>query len=163
MAKHIPSGKTYSGRYKPENPDKYVGDPTDIIYRSRPELVLMSRFDRDPNVLKWGSEENTIMYRCKLDGRLHRYIPDFVVLYRRKDGSTIKLLIEYKPKEQTLPPKRRPKQSDKSYLFEAARYTRNVSKWEAARRLAKQRGWLFQIYTEEHIGLDTKPPKKIKR
>lgn len=119
----------------------------------------MTRFDADPRVLKWGSEETPILYRCKLDGQIHRYYPDFIVLFKKKDGTEIKVLIEYKPEAQTVPPKRRPNQSEKSFLFEAARYTRNVSKWEAAGRAAKMKGWRFEIYTERHVGIADQPPK----
>ena len=32
---------TYKGFFKPKNPQKYNGDPTNIIYRSRWELKFM--------------------------------------------------------------------------------------------------------------------------
>ena len=41
---------TYQGRFKPKNPSKYMGDPTNIIYRSSWELRLMSYLDDHKNV-----------------------------------------------------------------------------------------------------------------
>lgn len=46
-----------SGRFYPKNPQKYSGDPNNIIYRSLLERNLMSYFDKNPNILKWASEE----------------------------------------------------------------------------------------------------------
>ena len=31
----------YKGPFRPRNPEKYKGDPTGIIYRSRWELMVM--------------------------------------------------------------------------------------------------------------------------
>ena len=45
----------YQGRFKPKNPTKYMGDPTNIIYRSGWELKLMSYLDTHVNVLQWSS------------------------------------------------------------------------------------------------------------
>ena len=63
----------YKGVFRPNNPEKYTGDPTSIIYRSRWELILMGTLDKHPDVLKWGSEEIIIPYRSPIDGRVHRY------------------------------------------------------------------------------------------
>ena len=48
---------TYKGYFKPKNPAKYKGNPTNIIYRSRWELKLMMHLDERSDVLSWGSEE----------------------------------------------------------------------------------------------------------
>ena len=71
--------KTYKGYFKPKNPKKYKGDPTNIIYRSSWECKLMIRLDEDPNVISWGSEEIIIPYRSPIDNKIHRYFVDFIV------------------------------------------------------------------------------------
>jgi hypothetical protein len=73
---------TTKGYFKPLNPNKYKGDTSNIVYRSRWEFVYMARLDKDPDVVWWQSEETIIPYRSPVDNRIHRYYPDFVV--RRK-------------------------------------------------------------------------------
>ena len=72
------SYKTKQGRFKPRNPGKYKGDPSNIIYRSSWEKKFMLWCDCNLNVLEWGSEEIVIPYRSPLDRRVHRYFPDFM-------------------------------------------------------------------------------------
>jgi hypothetical protein len=47
----------YKGKYKPQNPQKYKGDPTKIIYRSLWERKFMVYCDTNVNILQWASEE----------------------------------------------------------------------------------------------------------
>ena len=75
----------YQGKFRPRNPSKYLGDPLNIIYRSHWELKLMSYLDRHPHVMKWASEEVIIPYKSPIDGRMHRYFPDFYVEQINKD------------------------------------------------------------------------------
>ena len=42
--------------------------------------------DRNDKILEWGSEEIIIPYRSPLDGRVHRYFPDFYVKVKQSDG-----------------------------------------------------------------------------
>ena len=46
---------TYKGRYIPENPKKYKGDPTNIIYRSSWEKQMMIYFDNNEHIVEWQS------------------------------------------------------------------------------------------------------------
>ena len=69
--------KLHQGRFKPKNSAKYVGDPTNIIYRSSYELKFMKWCDINDNITEWGSEEVAIPYRSPIDNRIHRYFPDF--------------------------------------------------------------------------------------
>ena len=64
-----------------------------------------------------------------------------------KNGKTI--LAEIKPKKQTEPPKG--KRKTKGYINEAMTYVKNMNKWEAADSYAKDRGWSFQIWTEDTL------------
>ena len=71
----------YKGKYKPTNPQKYIGDPTIIIYRSLWERNCMIYFDGNPSILSWASEEVIVPYKSPIDGRWHRYFPDFVIKF----------------------------------------------------------------------------------
>ena len=57
----------YQGKFRPRNPSKYAGDPTNIIYRSHWELKLMSYLDKHTHVMKWSSEEVVIPYKSPID------------------------------------------------------------------------------------------------
>jgi hypothetical protein len=142
----------YSGIYKPRNPQKYIGDHTNIIYRSSWEAKLMDWLDRNPEIISWGSEELVIPYKSPVDGRWHRYFPDFIVKLRTKDGKMKTMIIEVKPKKQTKPPEPR-KRITKQYISEVTTWGVNDAKWKAAREYCLDRGWEFTLITEDHLGL----------
>ena len=95
---------SYRGKFKPKNPKKYLGNPTNIIYRSLLERRFMVYLDNTPAVLKWSSEEIIIPYVSPLDNRVHRYFPDFYMKYKNSTGLVVEDLIEVKPSRQTKPP-----------------------------------------------------------
>jgi hypothetical protein len=146
----------YQGRFKPKNPTKYMGDPTNIIYRSGWELKLMSYLDTHINVLQWSSEEVVIPYKSPIDGRRHRYFPDFYLEQINTNGIKEKILIEVKPKYQTIPPvvqTTKTKKPTKRYINEVKTWGINQAKWIAAEEFCKDRGWKFQIMHEDHLGI----------
>lgn len=146
----------YQGRFKPRNPEKYKGDPTNIIYRSGWELKLMSYLDKHPHVTKWCSEEIIIPYRSPIDGRMHRYFPDFYVEQINKEKRKEKVLIEVKPYAQTQPPKvqnTKRNKPTKRYLNEVKTWGINSAKWKAAEEFCKDRGYIFRIITENELGI----------
>ena len=148
----------YSGRFRPNNPKKYLGDPTNIIYRSLWELKLMTYLDKHPDVTQWGSEEVVIPYKSPIDGKWHRYFVDFIVKQINKQGIKETILIEVKPKSQTVPPEtfkaKTPKgRPSKKYLNEVMTWGVNQAKWEAANEYCKDRGWTFKIMHEDHLGI----------
>lgn len=140
------------GRFKPRHPEKYAGDPSNIIYRSSWELKLMMWLDAHPDVLKYSSEEISIRYISPIDGRYHRYFPDFLVKMRAADGKTQTLLIEVKPFKQTQEPKKK-KTITKAYLNEVATWGVNSAKWAAAEEYCLDRGWTFLKMTEKELGI----------
>ena len=142
----------YSGKFTPKNPQKYKGDPTNIIYRSSWELKLMMWFDTHPDVLEWSSEEIVIPYRSPIDGKVHRYFPDFYVRKRNKDGMVETIIVEVKPFAQTQEPKKQKKVS-KQYINEVKTWGINSYKWKAARDYCEDRKWKFQIITEKELGI----------
>lgn len=142
----------YSGRFKPSNPQKYLGDHRNIIYRSSWECRVMTWLDKNDDILQWGSEELIIPYKSPVDGRFHRYFPDFLVKVRTKDGKTKTMIIEVKPDRETKEPKPR-KRLTKQYLQEVATYGVNQAKWKAAQEYCLDRGWEFKVITEKHLGI----------
>lgn len=120
-------GKYYQGRFRPKNPKKYMGDPTNIIYRSGWEFKLMRYLDVHPKVIQWGSEELIIPYRSPIDGKVHRYFPDFIVKQINKNGIKETILIEVKPKAQTMPPNIANKNTAKGNI--SRKYINEVKTW----------------------------------
>ena len=142
----------YKGTFKPKNPDKYKGDPTKIIYRSRWELMVMQKLDAHPDVIQWSSEEVVIPYVSPIDNRYHRYFMDFYMKRKNKEGKIEEILIEVKPFAQTKPPMVQNKVS-RRYITEVQTWGVNSAKWKAAQEYCKDRGWQFQIITEKELGL----------
>jgi hypothetical protein len=144
--------KSKAGKYQIRNLAKYAGKHEHgiIKYRSRWEYHVMKMFDDNPNVISWANEPFPIMYLSPVDGIWHRYFPDFYVYLRKRDGSYVKGLIEVKPKMQTEMPRVRKRKSKRS-LIEAATYGVNEAKWAAATAFAHERGWFFQLMTEDDI------------
>jgi hypothetical protein len=141
---------SYSGRFRPSHTQKYKGDPTNIIYRSLWERKFMVWCDKNDNVLEWGSEEIVIPYISPVDGRVHRYYPDFYVRARTRGGGIEKFIIEVKPKSQTAPPKKQTRKT-KKYLTEVKTYAVNEAKWKAARDYCADRKMSFLILTEKEL------------
>lgn len=145
--------KTYKGRYSPKHPEKYKGDPTNIIYRSLWERKLMVYLDENKSVILWSSEEIAIPYRSPLDNRIHRYFPDFYVKAIDKEGRIVEQLLEVKPKKETAEPKKR-KRITRQYITEVTTWGKNQAKWKAAEEYCLDRGWQFKLITEDHLGLN---------
>lgn len=112
----------------------------------------MVYFDRNPNIIYWSSEEVVIPYKSPIDGKWHRYFPDFLIKTRKKDGTTETILIEVKPFKETQEPRKK-KRVTKQYLYEVRTYGINISKWEAAEEYCRDRKWKFMILTENELGL----------
>mgnify|MGYP003350912887 FL=1 len=137
-------------KFSPVFPEKYVGDPTNIIMRSSWETQFANWCDKNPSIVKWSSEETIVPYRCPTDNKIHRYFVDFKI-------TTVNCktyLVEVKPKQQTMPPVYPGKQTQK-YLTESVTFIKNQAKWKAATEFAKDRGWEFKIITEYELGLKT--------
>jgi len=141
----------YSGKFIPKYPQKYVGDYTNIIYRSSWEARVMSHLDKEPYIISWSSEELIIPYVSPIDGRHHRYFPDFLIKYKTKDDLLKTMLVEVKPFKQTNEPERK-KKITKQYIQEVTTWGVNQAKWHAAREFCLDRNWEFQIWTERELG-----------
>lgn len=101
-------------------------------------------FDSHPSVYKWGSEEISIPYVKPTDGRVHKYFPDFIVVYKDKEGNLIKELVEVKPmKESVL--------TERSSNYDKIAIAVNHAKWQAAEAFCAQNGMKFRVLTEQSI------------
>jgi hypothetical protein len=139
----MPKGHYYRGKYPVKNREKYDGDSSIVVYRSLWERQVFRWCDDTPEVTRWSSEETVIPYRCRSDGKTHRYFVDLKITF--VSGQTY--LIEIKPKKQTQEPKVKTRKT-RAYITEVLTYAKNISKWEAAREYCADRGWIFEVWTE---------------
>ena len=91
--------ETYKGRYRVQNPKKYRGNLSEVVYRSSWELKFMKWCDTNSSVLEWGSETTVIPYKSPVDNKIHRYFVDFYIklnifisVYRTHDAKKSDLL-----------------------------------------------------------------------
>ena len=136
------------GFFYPRNLDKFVGKENKAIYRSGLELEYFRILDKNPNVLKWGSEEVVVPYF--FENKWHKYYVDLFVVFKF-GGSTKKYFIELKPYSQTIEPKVNKRKKQMSMLYEAKQWAKNQAKWKAATDFAKKNGWEFHILTEKDL------------
>ena len=142
---------TYKGRYFPTNPKKYRGNPNQIIYRSLWERKVMVYCDKNDAIIEWGSEEVIVPYLSPMDGKIHRYFPDFYMKVRQADGSTKKFIIEVKPKSQCKQPVKNPKRRTTKWFNQVKTFAINQAKWKSASEFCEDKGMEFKIFTEDHI------------
>lgn len=144
----------FKGKFKPKNPQKYKGNPTNIIYRSSYELKMMIWLDKHKEILEWSSEELIIPYISSFDNKVHRYFPDFWVKKINKNGEIEINIIEIKPYKQTIEPKK-PNKITRSFVNEVVTWKTNNNKWDSAKEYCKKRNWSFKILTEKELGILT--------
>jgi hypothetical protein len=134
----------YKGKFSTfDNPQKYIGDTTNVTYRSLWERNVMRWLDSNPDVVEWGSEELYIPYEHPIRGGKAKYYPDFIVKW---SNGQIKL-IEVKPFAQTRRPNKPNRQTQK-YLSEVMTFAVNQEKWAAAQEFSARNKMDFEIWTE---------------
>lgn len=139
-------------KFVPMFPEKYTGDPSNVIMRSSWETKFANWCDKNPSVLKWSSEETVIPYMCPTDNRLHRYFVDFKIQVNTTAGEVKTYLVEVKPAAQCKPPVF-PGRKTQRYITESLTFMKNQAKWNAAEEYCKDRKWEFKIVTEHELGL----------
>lgn len=160
-----------SGTFVPKKPEKcfnYNGqypDAKPITFRSSWERIVCNFCDQQENILAYGSEVLSIPYYSKSDNKTHKYITDFVMVTRRKDGSIRKLVIEIKPESQAArldehgnlilppPPKKPTQRRINSWHERCSVIMRNNEKWQAAREYCHHHGYTFKVLTEKELGI----------
>jgi hypothetical protein len=135
--------KYSQGVFVPTNPQKVIGNSRPQ-YRSSWELRMMSFLDTHPNVINWGSECLRIPYRNPLTGKNTVYVPDFLIKYQDKNGTTRAELVEIKPKKETFMEAARSRR-DKAYVI------LNSAKWAAAMSFCAKNGIQFRVINEDSL------------
>lgn len=136
--------------FKLNNPKKYMGDPSKLLYKSGWEETAFIMCDNNPNIIRWGYEIIPIKYNKPIGSSFKTtyYLPDLYVEYFDRDKNFIKEVIEIKPKNQTVPSKRR---KAGVRLAENYAYVVNRAKWDAAEAWCTSRGIKFSILTENGL------------
>ena len=146
---NLQRNKNYKqGFFYPRNLNKFVGKENKAIYRSGLELEYFRILDKNPNVIKWGSEEVVVPYF--FENKWHKYYVDLFVVFKFGE-STKKYFIELKPYSQTIEPKVNKRKKQMTMLYEAKQWAKNQAKWKAATDFAKKNGWEFHILTEKDL------------
>jgi hypothetical protein len=140
----------YKGKFKPENPKKYMGDSDNIIYRSMWERRCMKYFDINPSILQWASEEVVIPYYDSMTKKVRRYFPDFLIKVKTSEGINTHL-IEVKPSKDLRPPVGGKGKKKSTVLYEMKTYQMNRDKFASARKWCDDRNITFDIWTEKHL------------
>ena len=126
---------SYKGRYKPENPKKYKGDSGNIVYRSLWERKFMRYCDLNENVNQWQSEEFSFLI-VPIDGKMHRYFPDFFVKYKDANSEQRCVVIEVKPAKEVKMLKES-KRRTKAWAYSVQTWVVNQAKWDAAKSIVQ--------------------------
>lgn len=147
------------GYYKPKNPEKYVGNLKNIIYRSGMELKFCQLMDSSKRIIRWVSEPDTspfpIKYHNPIKNNICNYYPDYLIEAIQQNGSTKTMVIEVKPKEKLKKPKRPSKYASKktinSYNNKLKEFIINMEKYKASIKFCKRLNIEYVYITESFI------------
>jgi hypothetical protein len=147
---------SYSGKFRLKHPEKYRGNPQNVVFRSLWEYKVMLLLDTNPQVIWWQSEELFIPYQSPVPPfQMRRYFPDFVAAIRQPDQTVKTFMLEVKPLAQTEPPIRPSGKPSKRkyarYLEEGYTFATNQKKWQEAQKYCQQRGYQFAVLTEREL------------
>ena len=149
-----PNGEYRSGKYEPRNPDKYIGDIHNSIYRSSWEYRFCTYCDTNESILKWSSEPVSIDYYNPLDKKEHKYNVDFYIKVLKESGEEQDWIIEIKPENQT----KKPIYEGVNTLSKLKSDNRNMQIWitnqakfKAAKEWAAKRGYKFGVIDENFL------------
>lgn len=147
--------KYHKGPYHIQNPEKYIGDPTQCIYESSWEMKFMVYLDLNTSISRWGSEIIVIPYQDE-KGKYHRYHTDFY--YEKIDESNPeehkRVVVEIKPDKETRqpnPPKDFTPKKLESFEYQLKTYQKNLYKWTRSIEWCKKNKMEFIIITEKHL------------
>jgi len=167
-----PTARTKQGYYKLQNPQKYLGNPNLVIFRSSWEYSFCRWCDFSPSIIKWTSEPMQIPYydrvskleECKRQGldpnnpknwEIKRYNTDFWIEVDKGDGVTDKMFIEIKPLNQLkkpMPPDINASLKEQRRFNNIAKeFLINEAKWAAMNAWAKKNNMKFYILTEKTL------------
>lgn len=147
------NSKYKQGKYNCINPHKYIGNPSDIVFRSSWEYSFCVYLDKNEKILRWSCEQPVITYQ-DLRNKVHRYYPDFFyeIMVGDDPNNFKRVIVEIKPGSELYPPKKPEKETGKkleSYEYAVRTHIKNKLKWEAAVNYAKKHKMEFIIITED--------------
>jgi glutaredoxin len=149
-----PNGEYKSGLFSPSNPEKYIGDIHNIIYRSSWEYRFCVYCDTNESILRWSSEPISIDYYNPLDKKNHKYNVDFYIKVLKEDREEQEWIIEIKPEKQ----KKKPVYEGSMTLSKLKSYNRNMQIWitnqakfKAAKEWAEKRNFKFGVVDENFL------------
>lgn len=156
--------KYRSGNYSLINENKYISDPTKIIYRSGLEYKFCIFLDKNPKVIKWGSEIIGVPYTIfdyKLEKNTnHTYYVDYYAEIENSNSPTgmDRLMVEVKPEAEYIAllkntPPMKPKnitaKSLETWEYNLKMFMINKAKWIAAQNYARLKHMQFVVVTEK--------------
>ncbi|NMC60115.1 MAG: hypothetical protein GYA51_12165 [Candidatus Methanofastidiosa archaeon] len=172
------TSRTKQGYYRNlKNPEKYIGDPNLIIYRSSWEFSFIKWCDASPSIIKWSSEPIKVPYydrvskleECRKLGldpnnprnwTIKNYNTDFWVLIDKGGERPEKWFIEIKPKDKLTKPKQvsahAPLKEIRRYNNLMKEYLINEAKFAALKDWAEKNQSKFYVFTEDtliHYGI----------
>lgn len=171
---NLKKGETHQGflheKYQLKFPEKYIGNPNLIIYRSSWELAFCRWCDVSPSILRWSSEPIKIPYydrvskldECKKLGLdpnnprnwvVKNYNTDFWIEIDKSGQRPEKWFVEVKPKDKLkkpIPPQGKiTLKEQKRFNKLAKEYLINEAKFAALDEWAKKNGAKFFIFHED--------------
>ncbi len=142
------------GYFNPSFPEKYLGDCSEIIYRSSWELKFFQFCDNTESVISWGSESTPIKYWNPILKKESTYWIDCYMATKSSDNEITKWLIEVKPNKYLTPPDAPTRLTEKAtlnYARHAKAYIINDAKFRAAKVYAQKNNMRFGIITENFL------------
>jgi hypothetical protein len=144
--------KYHQGFYTIKNPQKYIGDVTKCIYRSKWELYFMTWCDNETSIKRWSSEFITIPYQDEF-GHFHRYFPDFYIeiIDKKNPLRFDQVVVEIKPFKETQMPKMPANPTAKSmesFEYQLKTYQKNLYKWTKAQYWCEKNHMKFVLIHE---------------
>lgn len=169
---NLRKGETYQGYYKIQHPEKYIGNPNLVVYRSSWELSFCRWCDASPSVIRWSSEPIKVPYydriskleECKKLGLdpnnpknwiIKNYNVDFWIELNKGDNNLEKIFIEIKPADKLkkpIPPLGNCSlKEQKRFNIAAKEYLINEAKWAAMNAWAQKNNAKFYVFTEKTL------------
>jgi len=165
-----PDSKIKQGYYRVQHPEKYIGDPNLVIYRSSWEWSFCRWCDFSPSIKRWSSEPTQVPYydrvskleECKKLGLnpndpknwvIKQYHTDFWVEIDKGNNIVEKMFIEIKPSDKlrkpTPPTENSSLKEQRRFNIQAKEYLINEAKWCAMNAWAQKNNTKFYVFTEK--------------
>ena len=123
-----------------------------VNFKSRLELKSIKYADYNKHIVKWSLEPFHVKYLKPTDGKFHRYFIDLFLEFSSGD----KFMVEIKSYNETIPPKKPKKITNKSTMYyqqALQTFAVNQAKWKAAEKFAEENNMRFIILTEKELNL----------